>query len=103
MTQFLQKPRILDGDDGLRREVFYQLDLFVGERADFLAIDGDGTDQFTFRKHRDYYQRAGARKICKINDDWVTFKVGLAGSKIVNVHNRFGSGDMAKSAFRMRM
>ena len=29
-----------------------QLDLLFGERADFLAIDGDGADQLGFLEHR---------------------------------------------------
>ena len=39
LTQFVKQPRVLDGDDGLRGEVLHQLDLLVGERTDFLAID----------------------------------------------------------------
>ena len=29
--QFVQQPRVLDGDDGLRREILHQLDLRVRE------------------------------------------------------------------------
>ena len=37
--QFIEQPRVLDGDDGLGGEVLHQLDLLVGERADFLAVN----------------------------------------------------------------
>ena len=45
LAQLVEQPRVLDGDDGLRGEVLHQLDLLVGERPDFLAVDGDGADQ----------------------------------------------------------
>ena len=31
LAQFVEQPRILDGDDGLRGEVRHKLDLLVGE------------------------------------------------------------------------
>ena len=44
-AQFVEQPRVLDGDDGLGGEVREQLDLLVSERADLLAIDVDRADQ----------------------------------------------------------
>ena len=41
----VQQARILDGDDRLVGEALDQLDLLVGERANLLAVDGDGADQ----------------------------------------------------------
>ena len=32
LAQFVEQPRVLDGDDGLGGEVLHQLDLLVGER-----------------------------------------------------------------------
>ena len=40
LPQFIEQPRVLDGDDGLGGEVLHQCDLLVGERPHFLAIDG---------------------------------------------------------------
>ena len=40
-AQLVEQPRVLDGDDGLVGEILDQLDLLVGERANFLAIDDD--------------------------------------------------------------
>ena len=51
-AQLAEQPRVLDGDDGLGGEVRHQLDLLVGERADLLAVDGDGADQLVFLEHR---------------------------------------------------
>ena len=37
LAQFVEQPRVLDGDDRLGGEVLDQFDLLVGERANFLA------------------------------------------------------------------
>ena len=39
-AQFRQQPRILDGDHRLVGKIRHQFDLLVGERADFLPIEG---------------------------------------------------------------
>ena len=39
LAQFVEQPRVLDGDDGLGGEVLHQFDLLVGEGANLLAID----------------------------------------------------------------
>ena len=39
LAQFVEQPRVLDGDDGLRGEVLHQRDLLVGERPHLLAVD----------------------------------------------------------------
>ena len=44
-SQFIEQPRVLDGDDGLGGEVLHQLDLLVGERSNLLAVDDDSADQ----------------------------------------------------------
>jgi hypothetical protein len=44
LAQFVEQPRVLDGDDGLRSKVLHQLDLLVGERADVLAINTECTN-----------------------------------------------------------
>jgi hypothetical protein len=52
-AQFAQEPRIFHCDDRLRREVLQQCDLLVGERADFLTIGADSTNQTTILAQRD--------------------------------------------------
>ena len=44
-AQFIEQPRILDGDDGLSGEVLDERDLLVGERMDFLTEEAECTDQ----------------------------------------------------------
>src|SRR5215470_18152765 len=58
-AQLIKKPRILDGDDGLRGEVFDQLNLLVGEGPHLLAVNSDDADQFVLLEHR--YEKNGAR------------------------------------------
>ena len=41
LPQFVEQPRVLDGDDGLGGEVLHQRDLLVGEWPNFLAVDRD--------------------------------------------------------------
>ena len=41
LAQFVEQPRILDGDDGLRGEILHQFDLLVGERAHLLTVHGN--------------------------------------------------------------
>ena len=63
LAQFAEQPRILDGDDGLRGEVGDQRDLLVGKRTDFLAVQGERTDQFVLLQHRDGHERPHAAKL----------------------------------------
>ena len=52
LAQFVQQPRVLDGDDGLGGEVRKQFALFVGERPHFCAVDEKGADQLVLLEHR---------------------------------------------------
>src|SRR5262245_5045219 len=52
LSQLVEQPRVLDGDDGLSSEVLDQLDLLVGEGADLLSVDSDSADQFVVLEHR---------------------------------------------------
>src|SRR5262249_18157543 len=47
-SPLVEQPPVLDGHDGLGREVYQQLDLLVGEWADFLAEDRDSANQHVF-------------------------------------------------------
>ena len=38
LPQFIEQPRVLDGDDGLSGEVLHQLDLLFGKGTNFLAV-----------------------------------------------------------------
>src|SRR6516225_2243411 len=51
-AQFVEQPRTLDGDDGLRREVGDEFDLLVIERTNLLPEDTDDSDQFVVLNDR---------------------------------------------------
>ena len=61
LAQFVEQPRVLDGDDRLRGEVLHQLDLLVDKWPDFCAIDGDNADRFIVLEqgHRNHGTEAG--------------------------------------------
>src|SRR5262249_48983366 len=50
-TQFIEQARVLDGDDSLRREIFYQFNLFLCEWKHLLTVDGDRADKFAYLEH----------------------------------------------------
>ena len=68
LTQLLEQSGILDGDHGLIGEVLHQLDLLVCERPDFLAEDGNRSDQLAFLEHRHHDKRPGAAEFAQLHD-----------------------------------
>jgi hypothetical protein len=60
LTEFVEQPRVLDGDDGLSGEVLYQRGLLFTERPDFSAIDNKGTDKLIVLQHRHAQKRSCA-------------------------------------------
>src|SRR5262249_38698038 len=63
LSQLVEQPRVLDGDDGLVGEIADQLDLLVGERPHLLAVDRDGADQLAFLQHWNSKNRAGTGEV----------------------------------------
>ena len=51
--QFVEQPGVLNSDDGLGGEVLHKLDLLVGKGTNFLARQGERTDEFVLFKHGD--------------------------------------------------
>src|SRR5215471_2014461 len=52
LAQLVEEARVLDGDDGLGREVLHQFNLFIGEGTYLCAIDEKGTKQLIVLEHR---------------------------------------------------
>ena len=50
-TQFVQQPRVLDGDDSLSSEILDQRYLLVSKWSNFLPVDDDRADQRFVLKH----------------------------------------------------
>ena len=59
-AQLVEQAGVFDRDDGLVGETRDQLDLLVGERAHFCAINGDRADQIVLLEHRHGEQGANA-------------------------------------------
>ena len=99
-AQFAEQPRVLDGDDGLGGEVFYQIDLLVGEPSDLLAINGEHADHFAVLQHRHADQGAGSRKLDRCNAQFVAER--RRGPDIVDLIHLFGIDNFAESNVRPR-
>ena len=71
-------------------EVLHQFDLFIGERTDLLAEDGDSTDQFTLLEHR--YKEVGSRAsgFHEGDEAGVALDIALLRHQVDNVDNAPG-------------
>src|SRR5262249_52624780 len=63
LSQLVEEPRVLDGDDGLVGEAPDQLYLLVGEWADLLAVDNNSARQLGFLQHRDAKHGSGSGQL----------------------------------------
>ena len=52
LLRSLSSSCVLDGNHGLRGKILDQFDLLIGEWADLLTENTEGTDQLTFSQHR---------------------------------------------------
>ena len=84
-------------------EVTDKFDLLVGERADFFAIDDDGTDQLVLLEHRDSGERASTSDVNEVDDRRIAFEVGPLGLKIGDVHGLFGTHRPSERTVRVDM
>src|SRR5262249_5819267 len=82
LPQFIEQPRILDGDDGLGGEVRHQRYLLLGEWSDLLAVNPDKADYFRVPEHRDAKQSANAGDICGSDRQRVTDEIGRVDPQI---------------------
>src|SRR6516225_7090397 len=51
LSELVEQSRVLNGDDRLSGEVLDEINLLVGEWANFLAIEENSADQFVFLEH----------------------------------------------------
>ena len=80
LPQFVEQPRVLDGDDRLGGEIADKIDLLVGKRVNILMVDGDRADQFIVAEHGDGERGTRAGHLCQHR-----FGVAFIGGKIVDV------------------
>ena len=103
MPQFVEQPRILDGDHGLGGEAFYQLDLLVAEGPDLLTIDDDGAHQLIVHQHRNAEHRPNAHEFDSRNRQRVALNVRVLGGEIGDMNHLLHSYDTADNGFGSRL
>ena len=52
LPQFIEQPRVLDGNRGLRGKVFKKVNLFFSKWAALLAVDDESANQLIVFEHR---------------------------------------------------
>ena len=95
-AELVEQAGVLDGDDGLRREILDQLDLFVGERPHLLAVNADYADQFVVLEHRHGNEGTGTADVSERSDRRITIEVGLGRSQIIDMHYLLRSCDPSR-------
>src|SRR3974390_1339796 len=96
LAQFVQQPRVLDGDDSLRSEVLDEIDLFGGKRPYFLSVDRDDPHQLVLLDHRHRNNRAIAAEICSCDHEWIAPAVDFAVGAVEHLSHPFRGCDLAK-------
>ena len=102
LPQFVEQPRVLDGDDRLRGEVLQQFDLLVGERPHLLAVDAEHADKLAILEHRNVDQRAGAAALREDDRRLLAGEVAFVLPKIGNLQRRFTGRDARQRIARRR-
>src|SRR6516162_9378986 len=102
LPQLIEQPRVLDGDDGLGSEVLYQLNLLVGEWADFLAIDRNSADQFIVFEHWHHENGASAAHIDDSLNGRMALEVSGRRAKVFNLYQLLGPYYLGMTTPRMR-
>src|SRR5262249_3821002 len=100
LSQLVEQPGILDGDDCLSGEILYQRDLLLSEGAGFLAGNPERTDYFVVLQHRHNKQRSPPAEVDGGDHLCPSFKVTLLFFGVGDVNNRFGRQHTAENMFR---
>src|SRR5262249_31737265 len=100
-TQLIKQPSVLNCDDRLGGEILHQVDLLIGERQYFLAIDIDRSDQFIFLEHWDENDRTSAAEIGDRNNSRIAFEVWLPFAKVFNMYDLPCPDGLSVTAMRM--
>src|SRR5262249_57618534 len=68
---------VLDGDDGLLREIADQLDLFLCEGSYLLAVDGNCADRLVLLEHRHGHVAPCAAELGRVVREKLPFSRGI--------------------------
>src|SRR5260370_24271140 len=104
LAEVAEKPRVLDGDDGLGGKVLQQRNLRVAKRPNLLAVDEKAANQLVLLKHGNAKQRPGAsvdRKLRSVEPRWSVKKARFR-EHIGDVGRRLSPGEPAKDGSRRR-
>src|SRR5262249_50553167 len=101
LAQFVQQPRILDGDNRLRGEVLEQLDLLVGERLNPLAIGRDCAEERILLAHWHGDRRASAAKVGESDQPRIALEIWRHHSDVIDVHRLLGPANLSLAALGM--
>src|SRR5262245_53980667 len=96
LTQFVEQPRVLDGDDRLVRKTREQVDLFIGERPDLLPKDIDCADQLIVLEHWNGDQGPNACEFDASDRKWIAINICLLCHQVGKVHDLLGPGELAE-------
>ena len=96
LTQFVEQPGVLDGDDRLRSKVRDQLDLLVAKRSYLLAIDDDAAEQLALLEHWHQQHCPRPSAVDQGDDTRFAFDVAPFCSEIGNVNDRFRDCQMSE-------
>ena len=100
-AQFIEEPRVLNGDDGLFGEIVNQLDLLVSEWPHLLAVDIDDADQFVLFEHRHDKERPRLGQFGYGNCCRIAFDVRLFRHEVGNMHHLLCADDATRGLVGM--
>jgi hypothetical protein len=86
LPQFVEQPRVLDGDNGLRGKVLDQLDLLFGELPHYIAIDRDCSNHRAFLNHRNAKQAPNSTKFYRSNAHGVAHSISWFSRHILDLN-----------------
>jgi protein gp37 len=86
LTQFVEQPRVLDGDDRLGGEAREQRDLLLVKESDFWTVDCDNANRLIVLEHWDGNNGANAPKLNSIDRSGMTLAIRIRGGKIGYLH-----------------
>ena len=91
LPQFVEQPRVLDGDHGLGGEVLHQRDLLVGERPHLLAINDDDANGLVVLEHRHGEKGPCASGFYHGHNRRIAIDIGLFGQHVGDMLHLFHS------------
>ena len=91
LAQFVEQPRVLDGDHGLGGEVLHQRDLLVAEGPHLLAINDDNANGLVVFKHRHGEKGPCASGFYHGYNRRIAIDIGLFGQHVGDMLHLFHS------------